>query len=405
MSDWTVTLGLTAALGLAPQAPADPPPAADWMTTQGFRSVTGELGPHRLSPPDTAGSFDGAPVVNWRVRLPTPPHASATHTERSGPVLSGERIYVGAAGDDGLMVLDRRDGSLLWRMPATAPVQASPVVSGERVFFTDVSGTTYCFPTDGDEALWSHFSGAPLLSPPTVEGGTVYVANVDGQVYALSAEDGSLLWRYAHRTDPGRLAELELYGAPSPVLAGEMLLTGYSDGAVIALRASTGDPLWTRRVGEGAYPDLIAEPAVRESDLLIAGYSEPLISMDRETQAVRWRLDVGGPHPVVESGELLLHSGGDGILRALDALTGDLKWEWDSTTESALTRPIPTAAGVLVGAAAGTVYLIDPETGEERWDYDPGYFLSGVTAAPAVEGRQAVVLTNAGNLVSFVVPR
>jgi outer membrane protein assembly factor BamB len=331
--------------------------------------------------------------------------ASATHTERSGPLLHGEHIYVGAAGDDGLLVLDRRDGRLLRRLSATAPVQAAPVIVEERVFFTDVSGTTWCYPLDGDEALWEHYSGAPLLSSPTVHEGAVFVANVDGQVYALAASSGELRWRFAHRTDPGRIAELELYGAPSPVMAGDAVLTGFSDGAIIALSASSGDPLWTRRVGEGAYPDLIAEPLVRDEDMLIAGYTEPLVSMDRQTQAIRWRMDVGGAHPAVSFGDRLLHSGGDGVLRAMDAQTGDLLWEWDSETESALTRPLPTPAGVLVGAAAGSVFLINPEDGEPLWWYDPGYFLAGVTANPAVDGRQAVVLTNAGNLISFVVPR
>ena len=52
-----------------------------------------------------------------------------------------------------------------------------------------------------------------------------------------------------------------------------------------------------------------------------------------------------------------------------------------------------------------SVFLINPEDGEPLWWYDPGYFLAGVTANPAVDGRQAVVLTNAGNLISFVVPR
>jgi outer membrane protein assembly factor BamB len=116
-------------------------------------------------------------------------------------------------------------------------------------------------------------------------------------------------------------------------------------------------------------------------------------------------MDVGGAHPAVSFGDRLLHSGGDGVLRAMDAQTGDLLWEWDSETESALTRPLPTPAGVLVGAAAGSVFLINPEDGEPLWWYDPGYFLAGVTANPAVDGRQAVVLTNAGNLISFVVPR
>ena len=95
---------------------------SDWMATLGLLSVTGGAGLYDLSPPDVTGVFDAPPVVQWIVPLPTPPLASATHTERSGPLLHGEHIYVGAAGADGLFVLDRRDGQLLRQLAATAPV-------------------------------------------------------------------------------------------------------------------------------------------------------------------------------------------------------------------------------------------------------------------------------------------
>ncbi|MEL6347969.1 MAG: PQQ-binding-like beta-propeller repeat protein [Myxococcota bacterium] len=376
-----------------------------WMATLGLVSTTGTWGSYELTPIDAGGSFDKPPVVSWKVALPVPPLASATHTEQGGPLLHDNHIYVGAAGTDALLVLDRRDGRLIRKLPASAPVQATPVIEAERIYFTDVSGNVWCYAIDGGAPIWEHFSSAPILSSPSIDDDTLYVANVNDQVLALNRHTGELKWRYAHPSDPGRLAELELYGAPPPMPAGDTVLSGFSDGALLALSADSGDPVWSRRVGEGAYPDLIAPPAVREDDILVSGYSEPLVSMDRETQAIRWRRDVGGPHPVVEADGRLLHSGGDGVLRALDAQTGDELWEWDSDTDSALTRPIATEAGLLVGAAAGSVYLIDPKSGEQIWTHDPGYFLAGVTAVPHVAGRQAVVLTNAGNLISFIAPR
>ena len=49
--------------------------------------------------------------------------------------------------------------------------------------------------------------------------------------------------------------------------------------------------------------------------------------------------------------------------------------------------------------------LIDPTEGTERWRWRPGYHVSGITVPPGVQGRQAVAVTNQGNIVSFVVPR
>ena len=372
------------------------------MVTLGLLSATGGWGPYELSPTPPA-SFDGPPVEQWTVPLPGPRLSSASHTELGAPVILGEEIFVGSAAADVLLVLDRRDGRLLRELEAAGPVQASPVVVDDRIYFSDSSGTTWCYPLTGSVPFWSHYSGAPILSPPTVTPDRVYLANVDNLVYALERADGELAWRYAHRTDPTRTAELELYGAPSPVHAGEEILAGFSDGALISLSADTGDPQWSRRVGEGAYPDLIAPAMVLNDEIIVAGYSEPLLAMDRETQSVRWRMDIGGPSEAVSDGERLVHGGGDGILRSIDSQTGDLLWEWDSDTGASLTRPVPTEAGLLIGASAGSVYLISDD-GELLWSYDPGHFLAGITSAPAVDGRQAVVLTNAGNLISFIVP-
>ena len=58
----------------------------------------------------------------------------------------------------------------------------------------------------------------------------------------------------------------------------------------------------------------------------------------------------------------------------------------------------------MVGASGGSLYLIDPTSGEERWRWEPGFHPSGVTLPPAVDGRQAVVVTNAGYVTSFIVP-
>ena len=375
---------------------------SDWMIALGLLSATGGWGPYELSPTPPA-AFDAPPVEQWRIPLPAPTLSSATHTELGSPVIHGEEIFIGSAALDALIVLDRRDGRLLRTLPAAGPVQSAPIIDSERVYFSDSSGTTWCYPVSGDVPFWSHYSGAPILSSPTITEERVYLANVDNLVYALQRADGELTWRYAHRTDPTRTAELELYGAPSPTQVGDSVLTGFSDGALIALSADTGDPQWSRRVGEGAYPDIIASALSSGDEIIVSGYSEPLLAMDRETQAVRWRMEVGGPQAAVLAGELLIHSGGDGILRAMDGQTGDLLWEWDSETGGALTQPIETEAGLLIAASAGSVYLISGD-GELLWTYDPGYFLAGITATPAVNGRQAVVLTNAGNLISFVVP-
>ncbi|MFZ5478382.1 MAG: PQQ-binding-like beta-propeller repeat protein [Myxococcota bacterium] len=348
----------------------------------------------------------GPPLLLWSQPLPGLPPPTATRTEPAAPVVLGDRIFVGFSGADGLLVLSRHDGGLVTVLPARAPVATAPVVTDTFVYFSDTAGYTFAYRLDALDTrtpAWSHFSGAPVLSPVTVAGDTLYVANVDDLVFALDARTGELRWRHAHRLDAARTSELELFGAPSPVLdaARGELLCGFSDGFLVALGARDGTPRWSVGVGEGAYPDLIAPPAVGALGVLVGGYSGPLESLDPEARAVRWRLEVGSSAPFSVVGETLWHGGADGQLRRVDLRTGEVKWVWDTGAGGTLGQPVPTAQGLLVASSEASLYLVDPETGSPRWTFDPGVLLEGFTATPAVVGDTVYAVSNAGVLYAF----
>ena len=377
----------------------------DWLFATGLAIAPSERGPANYS-----GTFADAPVLTWRVPLPGPPVASATHSELGGPLLAGDFIYVGSAGADALYVLDRRTGREVRSLPTKGPVHSTPVIEDGRLYFSDGGGFTWCYPVDGDTPFWHHEAGAPILATPTLDGDAIYIANVDNVVTALNKADGVLEWRYAHRLDATRKVELELFGTPAPQRAGDLVLAGFSDGRLVALDARTGETRWQRTVGEGEYPDLIASARPADGAALVAGFAEPLVYMDLETRYVRWRREEGGPQPaaLVDLGDgqtTVFHGGVDGQLRRYDLRTGDLAWEWDSGTGTSLSTPQLTEAGLLVAASGGTVYLVDAAAGTTLWAYEPSFQLAGISSAPAVDGRRAVVVTNAGFIMSFVSPK
>ncbi len=338
------------------------------------------------------------PVILWSAQLEGPPPDSASRAEPGAPVVVGNYLLVGYSVANELQVLDRRDGHRVGGFPAKGPVGAAAVSDGSRVWFTDGAGYTSCYLLDQIDgiAAWSHYSGGPIVGAPVVVDGVVYVSNVDDQVYALDARTGELRWRFEHRLDAARSASLELFGAPPPVVAGDVVYAGFSDGFLVALSRSAGNELWNASVGEGTYPDLIA-PALPIGDaVLAAGFDKPLVALDTTTRAVRWRVEEGTASAVTLAGDVLYVGGSDGKLRAVGARTGDLRWTWDSLTGGTLTTPVVTPQGVLVGSGEGSLYLIDAATGVRRWQMDPGVTVVGIAAAPAVVGDHVYVLTNAG---------
>ena len=61
-----------------------------------------------------------------------------------------------------------------------------------------------------------------------------------------------------------------------------------------------------------------------------------------------------------------------------------------------------TEAGLFVGTAGGELFLIDEDSGKVSWRLMPGRQISGFSASIAVEGRQMVVVTNAGRVMSLL---
>lgn len=380
-----------------------------------FGAVFGVDGPAR-SDAAAGPTLESVPVLLWSEAPTGTPPTSALRTESTEPVVAGNLIFVGLTGTNGLVVLDRRSGTTLAVLPARAEVRASPWVGldqpgdaqeGHEVIYADSAGYVFSMRVDDrtGEATpnWERYLSAPVLSAPTVAGDTLYLSNVDDQVYALHRADGELRWRYAHKLDALREGDLTLYGAPQPILWNGLVLAGFSDGFLVALDAANGEARWSTGVGEGAYPDLITPALPTDFGVLAGGYSQPLMLLDPETRVPHWRLDIGSSAPMSRSasGELIWVPGNDGILRQINARTGNIDWTWDSGTGGTLTRVTQTPIGLMLGSSEGTLYLIDPSTGALAWSWDPGFVLNGFTAAPLVVGDNVYVLSDAGVLYAL----
>jgi len=353
---------------------------------------------------DYSGEITAPPVTQWQRQLPGARYNASANADFSRPAVSAQHIYIGAANQQSLFQLDRGAGTVVGRYDAGAPVKAEPVILEDGILFSDGAGYTWRYEFGAKEPVWRHFAGAPVLARPLVAEGVVYVAALDNVVHALDLAKGESMWLYTHPPDQSRESELELYGAPSPVLADDMLLCGFHDGRLVALDRQSGEPSWERPVGEGRYPDLVAEPLVSGRDLFVGGFSAPFIALDMETRNVRWRLEHGTAARAAIRDRTLYVPGADGRLRAVDSLTGTLIWEWDSETTGALTQAQITSAGLLLGSSDGSLWLVDEETGEARWTFDEGWMPNGITVTPVIADRQVLVVTNAGNLLSLLSP-
>ncbi|HVY63814.1 MAG TPA: PQQ-dependent dehydrogenase, methanol/ethanol family [Gammaproteobacteria bacterium] len=94
-----------------------------------------------------------------------------------------------------------------------------------------------------------------------------------------------------------------------------------------------------------------------------------------------------------------------GALRALDARTGDLKWEF-RFPQANLAGVMSTASGlVFSGDQEGNFIAFDAASGRQLWHYQTGASIWG--AAPMtymLDGRQQVLIASGAALISFALP-
>ncbi|MER6525748.1 PQQ-binding-like beta-propeller repeat protein [Streptomyces sp. NPDC001508] len=133
------------------------------------------------------------------------------------------------------------------------------------------------------------------------------------------------------------------------VCAGTVLV-GCADGHCHALDAATGEPRWRF----AARSPLLRSPAAADGQVFVVGEDGVLHAIGADDGQERWQRQVGhSAAPVVDGGLLYLvhhpaHLLRDASrLRALDAATGEPRWE----------RPLPDGSGSGPAVADGRVHV------------------------------------------------
>jgi PQQ-dependent dehydrogenase (methanol/ethanol family) len=143
-----------------------------------------------------------------------------------------------------------------------------------------------------------------LETSPIVVNGVMYVTTSFSHVYALNAKTGEMYWHYKHKMGP----ITTFCCGPNNrgvAISDDKVFVATLDAKLIALDAKTGSVLWEAQVGD---PEL--------------GYSETMA-------------------PTVVNGKVLIGTNGGeygirGFVKAYDAKSGKLVWQFDTIPENSV---------------------------------------------------------------------
>ncbi len=324
-----------------------------------------------------------------------------------GPRERGVPLYVEgpAAPTGGMVVVPSRErhvraldahGALLWRAETQGPNVAQPVVLGEDVLVASMSGRVHRLQQRNGRAVWvSDAPAASILSEPLVLGERLFVTSIDNRITALSAETGARLWDQ-RRPHPGEFSVTGQAGVTA--LNGDTVVTGFSDGRLVAYAAADGATVWMADLSgdETEFVDVDTTP-ILAGDVLVAGnYATGLYGLDPVTGDVKWRVEGRAfLTPTLFEGTLYAPQATGRVL-AIDAATGAVQWTL-RVEHGAPSTPAVTRRYVLVPIDT-SLLLLERGTGRTLTRFTDTH---GFSATPELAPGTVYAQSNSGMLYAL----
>src|SRR3984893_14954238 len=297
----------------------------------------------------------------------------APYGGRSTPVVLGDHLYLentagsGANEQERVVCLNADPGRLLWEykfnlfqsdVPAHRVAWASPVADPEtgNVYSFGVNNLLTALTSDGKK-IWER-SITEEFSPFTTHGGRTVSPIIDGnqvivstptstwgsqasrvqRFIALDKRTGDIVWI----STPGGRPYDTSYGPMNIVNINgtRLLITGGSDGAALAMKPQTGEPVWNLVVAKrGMNTGLIANgkyAILSHGDENLEGNEMGMLAAFDATRkgklgmdSIKWMVKgfLGGYSSPVIDGDRLYQVDNSGNLFAFDVETGHQLWK------------------------------------------------------------------------------
>ena len=367
-----------------------------------------------ISPRDI-GFGGGSLRLQWERKIPGGLH-------RAAPVSCGERVFLslrdeGWPGRAGVCCLDAASGDMVWHAETDAAVKNSVAVDGGVCAAVSVTGRVHLMDAASGATTWEadlpEYPGRWVYTSPVIADGTVYAGARAGYA-AFDLASGRRLWHTVN-------ADSDNWACyASPQVSGDLLLLLIQRRGLVALDRETGDVVWERPAGvEFPY----ARP-VLSGDLIVSGGGSSdlhhfsgeaafLIAVEKDSGGVVWERSIlpsRYPTGLHVHDDRIYATTPDGEALCFHMDDGTLHWRFQAGDDlldmvpyrrgvrSILAAPVMFEDYLLVCGCDGSIYVLDPATGDCRGS---GAFGSPITASPCTVEGGLVVGTYDGRVFCF----
>jgi alcohol dehydrogenase (cytochrome c) len=355
------------------------------------------------------------------------------------PLALDGKIIVGVSGaETGIRgfvdAYDAKTGKLVWRMyTVPAPGEPGSETWGKGDGWKTGGGSTWLTGSYDPELnllYWATGNPAPDWNADNRPGDNLYTDSV----LALDPGTGKMKWHFqftpedVHDWDANET--LVLFDAPVNGRERKLIAQANRNGFYYVLDRATGEYLASSQYAKQTWADGIDAKGRPIRKKGIAPSLEGTLVFPNIQGASNWFSPSYSPQTklfyqaaremgtiyykgeaVYKPGTAFTGGGGravngdvaSGAIRALDATTGKLKWEFPLLSPG-WTSLLSTGGGLLFGGTEeGNFFALDAESGKPLWDIQLGGAVRGIPVSYSVDGKQYVAIAAGVTLYVFTV--
>lgn len=318
------------------------------------------------------------------------------------PVGDGNRIYA-ASFDGNVIAFNPENGKQAWRNKLDIRLSSGPGVGGDIVVVVAADGYVIALSLADGSERWREYIGGESLAAPLVFGDHVIVQTVDNRLLALSAFDGSERWSFVQSTPA-----LTMRGSTSPVQSGQIIVTGFDNGRLVAVDVSTGDVQWESMLSPPSgrsdldrLADIDGAIAVVGQDVYAAGYHGRVASLAAESGQILWSRELSTYAGVTADWSNVYSTLENGEVVALNRSTGMEIWRQGALLRREPTVPVSFRTTVVVGDLEGYLHFFSNVDGEPVARVKAGGH--AIIGTPIVVADRLYVQSDDGTVSAWVV--
>jgi len=315
------------------------------------------------------------------------------------PAYFKDGVYV-ANRNGGVSRFEADTGKLVWRQNLEKAVYSAIGVNDGLAAVAHDNGDITALNADDGSIDWEISMKRQISAIPVVGRGRVVVRTADGLIIGLDSRNGEIVWQ-VKKAVPG----LSMHGDSVPVITGDAVLIGLSNGRIIANNVITGRDYWETEIaylqGQNELERLTdsdTTPIVQGGTVYTAAYQGNVVAVQLSDAASIWKTGISTRLPMTMDGEKLYVTAELGDIVALSRQDGSVLWKQQAFRGHGISQPVVLDGRVIIGDSRGRIHTLNPGDGalvESR------KIVSGAIVGIVSDGSNFTVFSSAGQVATL----